>query len=322
MLTPAPFFEDVAFGPPGGAAHWVTCRDGVRIRVGHLRPEGAARGTVLLFPGRTEFIEKYGDAAGEFAARGYATLAVDWRGQGLAARLTEDRRIGHVLRFTDYQQDVAAVLQAAEALGLPRPWHLLGHSMGGGIGLRAAMDGMAVQSCVFTGPMWGIYMSPLMRPMGWTLAYAGPAVGMGLRLPPSTRYESYVTALPFEGNTLTTDRTMYERMRLQLERHPELGLGGPSLVWLREALAECRALAQRPSPALPCLTFLGAREKIVDCDAVRARMRAWPLGELDIVHGAEHEVMMETPAIRRHVFDRMVALFDATAVATPAARSA
>ena len=37
-----------------------------------------------------------------------------------------------------------------------RPLHLLAHSMGGCIGLRAVIEGMPVAACVFTGPMWGI----------------------------------------------------------------------------------------------------------------------------------------------------------------------
>ncbi len=77
-LSPAPLFEDVAGGPPGGAAHWLRTGDGIRIRVGHWRPEGTAHGTVFLFPGRTEYVEKYGDAAREFTRRGLAMLAVDW----------------------------------------------------------------------------------------------------------------------------------------------------------------------------------------------------------------------------------------------------
>ena len=96
-LTPAPFFEDVAGGPPGGAAWWLTTSDEKRIRVG-LWPTNAEepRGTVLLFPGRTEYIEKYGRTAQELAERGFATLAIDWRGQGLSDRMLDDPRIGHV----------------------------------------------------------------------------------------------------------------------------------------------------------------------------------------------------------------------------------
>lgn len=316
-LEAAPYLDDVAGGSLPGAAYWVETSDGVRIRVGHW-PVEDVKGTVLLFPGRTEYMEKYAITAGELADRGYATLAIDWRGQGLADRLLDDRRVGHVLHFTDYQKDVAAALRAARQLDLPRPWHLLGHSMGGGIGLRAAMEGLPVQSCAFTGPMWGIYMSGVLRPIGWALAMALPVAGLGHRLPPSTRYENYVLAEPFEGNVLTKDAAMYDMMRRQLEAHPELALGGPSLIWFREALVETRHLASRASPDLPCICFVGEDEKIIDVERCRQRMAAWPRGELDIVEGAEHEVLMETPAVRGRVLDRMVALFSGTRDTTEA----
>ncbi len=320
-LAPAPFYEDVAGGPPGGSALWVNTSDDVRIRVGYWKP-AKAKGTVLILPGRSEYVEKYGPAAGELAQRGYASLAIDWRGQGIADRLLDDERIGHVVHFSDYQKDLAAALRAARHLELPRPWYMIGHSMGGGIGLRAVMEGMPVQACGFTGPMWGIYMSPIVKPFGWMLSHAMPAVGLGTRLPPSTRYENYVLAEPFEGNVLTRDPEMYELMRVQMEAHPELALGGPSLIWFREALMECRQLASRPSPDLPCVCFVGAEEKIVDVQAARDRMAIWPRGELDIIEDAEHEVLMETPAVRTRIFDRLDRLFSGSEESQGNARSA
>jgi lysophospholipase len=309
VLTPAPLFDDMVGVPAGGVAYWAVTSDNVRIRVAAWRPDRPARGTVLMFPGRTEYIEKYGGLAGEFARRGYATLVIDWRGQGLADRLLDDVRLGHVNMFSDYQKDITAALAVARAIDLPEPFHMIGHSMGGGIGLRAAMEGLPVQSCVFTGPMWGIYMSPAIKPFGWALSHMAPMVGMGTRLPPTTRHEGYVTAQGFDGNALTTDPEAYRLMQDHMDVRPELGIGGPTLIWLRESLMECRSLAARPSPDLPCLTFLGAGESIIDCDAVRRRMTIWPRGKLSIVDGARHEVLMEVPQIRTRIFDEMDALF-------------
>ncbi|MEY8830675.1 alpha/beta hydrolase [Sedimentitalea sp. XS_ASV28] len=308
-LVSAPLHDDMVGVPEGGRAYWLKTSDGIRIRVGVWRPEGRTRGTVLMLPGRTEYVEKYGDTAGELGRRGYATLVIDWRGQGLADRLLDDTRLGHVNIFTDYQKDLAAAMKLARAIELPTPFHLIGHSMGGGIGLRAVMEGLPVQSCAFTGPMWGIYMSPMVKPFGWALSHVAPMVGMGTRLPPSTRHEGYVTANAFDGNALTTEPSMYRMMQDQLAAHPELGIGGPTLVWLRESLMECRTLAQRPSPDLPCITFLGSGEQIIDCEDVRQRMDRWPNGRLEIVQGARHEVLMETPEIRADVFDQLDELF-------------
>lgn len=308
-LTPAPFHADVAGGPAGGAAFWSDTADGVRIRLGVWRPEGAARGTVLMFPGRTEYIEKYGDTAAALTARGFAMLAIDWRGQGLAQRLLADRRIGHVGRFTDYQLDVAAALVAVRDLDLPRPLHLLAHSMGGCIGLRAVIDGLPVQACAFSAPMWGIAMSGPMKAAAWVSALIGPTLGMGAKLPPNSSLDNYVQAQPFAGNALTTDPDMYAMMQRQLAACPDFGLGGPSLRWLREALLEMRTLAARPAPDLPCVAFLGSNEKIVEPDAIDRRMAAWTGSALERIDGAEHEVLMEAPAIRAGIFDRMERLF-------------
>lgn len=317
-FEPAPFYDEVTGGPPGGAAWWCETTDGVRIRVGYWPCEGA-RGTILMFPGRTEYIEKYGRLAAEMNARGYAMLAVDWRGQGLADRLLDDRRVGHVVNFVDYQLDVGAALALAHDKGFPRPFHLIGHSMGGGIGLRAAMHGLEVETCAFTGPMWGIYLSPMVKPFGWALPRMADLIGMGTKLPPSTSYDPYVLANDFDGNILTKDREMFAYMRAQLQSHPDLALGGPSLIWLREALTECKYLAAQPSPALPCICFLGEDEKIIDMPSVHDRMRRWPGGALDLIPSGEHEVLMEKSAIRGHIFDRLEDLFSGRFAADNAA---
>ena len=308
QLDPAPLFTDVAPGPEGGAAYWAEASDGKRIRLGHWPLEGA-RGTVLLFPGRTEYIEKYGLCATELARRGLATFAIDWRGQGLSDRMLPDARIGHVDAFGDYQKDVAVMLRAARSLNLPRPYFLLAHSMGGCIGLRAVMEGLPVQAAAFTGPMWGIYVAPQLRAVAWSLAQMMPRVGQGHRLPPGTKIEPYPVIAPFEDNLLTTDQQMYDMMRDQLAAHPELSLGGPSFVWLREALAETKHLAGRSAPSMPCVTFLGSNERIVATPRVHQRMADWKGGRLEIVEGGEHEVLLETPELRGPIFDSLEKLY-------------
>ncbi len=310
-LLPAPLLEDVAGAPPGGQAHWLNTADDTRIRVARWTPEGNACGTVMMFPGRTEYIEKYGDTASEFVGRGFAFLSIDWRGQGLADRLLDDPRVGHVDKFTDYQQDVRASLELAEHLELPRPWYVIGHSMGGAIGLRAVFENDSFTACAFTGPMWGIFFTPLMKPLSRLTAYWGPRFGLGEKTPPTTSLESYVLSQPFEGNVLTRDPGMYKMMQDQLIAYPDLALGAPSTIWLREALEECSWLMSQTAPATPCLTFLGSHEQIVDRKAIRARMANWPSGTLIEIPDGEHEVLMEAPDIRGPVFDQLAAHFKA-----------
>jgi len=306
----APFYDELAEGPASARAYWTTASDGVRIRVA-VWPKTGAKGTVLLFPGRTEYAEKYGRAAGDLAARGYAMVAIDWRGQGLADRITDNPMTGHIDDFADYQKDVKAALAAARALDLPEPFFLIGHSMGGCIGLRAVYDGLPVAAAAFSAPMWGIRINGFLRPVAWSLSWSGAMLGMGHLFTPGTKPDSYVLVEGFEDNKLTKDRDMFDYMVRQTQSVERFGLGGPSLKWLYEGLVETARLMQAPAPDLPCVTFLGADERIVDTNRVAARMDDWPKGRLDIIPKAEHEIMMEVPQTRARFFDGVAALFDA-----------
>lgn len=311
-LASAPYYADIAYGPEDAAAFWVRTSDDRRLRIGHW-PKAAAQGTVLIFNGRTEFIEKYGQIASALSERGFASVSVDWRGQGLSDRLLDNPLIGHVEHFSDYQKDVAALMRAARALDLPRPFFLLAHSMGGAIGLRALTEGLAVRAVVFSGPMWGIRIAPHLRFAAWFLSQAMPRVGQGHRLPPGTKLDHHVLTDGFEGNLLTRDRAQFDIMHAQLSTYPELQLGGPSFIWLREALAETRHLAGRPSPDLPCLTYLGSNERVVSLAPVHERMRRWRGGELEIVPDGEHEVLMESAAVTGPLYDGIAAFFQRAA---------
>lgn len=304
-LEPAPFLTDVADGPDGGAAWWVKTADGTRIRLG-VWPEGP-RGTVLMFPGRTEYIEKYGRLARDFAAQGYGMVAVDWRGQGLADRPQHRRDMGHVVSFDEYREDVAAMRYAMRELELKQPGFLIGHSMGGAIGLRALHDGLPAAAAIFSAPMWGIRMSPFQKSIAGIVLGLSRPLGLDKSFAPTT---GPAKPMVFDDNPLTTDRGMFDYMTRQLATHPELALGGPSIRWVDAALKESRLLREMAAPPIPALTVLGSRERIVESDAVRSRMSDWPGGELFEVEGAEHEVLMEAPAFRDRVLSRIFDWFD------------
>jgi lysophospholipase len=306
-LTDAPFFTDVADGPANGRAVWLRAEDGVRIRAA-VWP-GGDQGTILLLPGRTEYIEKYGRAARDLLARGFTTVSIDWRGQGIADRALADKMSGHVDNFSEYQKDLDALLKFSVEQNLPRPFFILAHSMGGGIALRALMRNLPVQAVAFTAPMWGISMASWMRPLALTISTSAILLGQKRRYAPGTTSKSYVLEAPFADNVLTTDPDMYAYMRRQIGQHPELALGGPSMGWLHAALSECRALSLMAAPDTPALCALGPKERVVDTGPIYRRMRAWPNGRLDLYPGAEHEIMMETPAMRQRLFDSVAAHF-------------
>lgn len=292
----------------GGQALFTRTRDGLRLRIGLWSPPGA-RGTVLLFPGRTEYIEKYSPFATDLAARDYSVAVIDWRGQGLSDRLLDRPTPGHIDRFGDYQTDVAALTDVARASGLPKPWFLLAHSMGGTIALRALLNGLPVQAAAFSAPMWGIELGAIPHWAARAVSATARRLGMGGWVEPGSARQTLPLTSDHPHNLLTSDLEQFTRLCRHAADRPDLMVGGPTFSWVGEALAECRALAHLPSPALPALAAIGSDEAMVDPAPIRARMADWPGGRLVDFPGARHEVMMESPATRARFLNAIDDLF-------------
>ncbi|MRX50260.1 alpha/beta fold hydrolase [Paracoccus sp. S-4012] len=301
-MRPAPFRQLPGAAQPPAEAFLTEAADGVALRLALWRGDDA-RGTVLLFPGRTEYCEKYAPVAARLTAAGHAVLAIDWRGQGASERLIDDPRPGHVEDFAEYQRDVAALAAAARDLNLPRPWRLLAHSMGGTIGLRALTEGLEVTASAFSAPMWGIRLgSFLPEPVGARVAegitLAIGRSGRGARPIPGA---SSVLDVPFNGNRLTSNIDEYTRFMREAANWPELALGPASYDWVHAAIEECRALAAIPAdrlPSLPVLIAVAGEDHIVSPAAIHHRAEGWREARLLDLPDSRHEAMFEAPPIR------------------------
>ncbi|MDO5369983.1 alpha/beta hydrolase [Paracoccus sp. (in: a-proteobacteria)] len=309
-FQPAPLNRLSGEPPSPGQAFFLQAEDGLRLRLGLWQPRNAATGTVLLFPGRIEYLEKYDGIASRLAAADFAVLAIDWRGQGLSDRLLRDPRAGHIADFADYQNDVVEMVVAAQALGLPRPWHLLAHSMGGCIGLAALLNGLPVETAAFSAPMWGLRHPRV--PDAVITGLTGTARRLGraeLTAIGTGGGGTYLLDAPFRGNALTGDPVQWARLVAQAGSWPDLTLGGATYAWIAAARAECRRLAALPSPDLPALIALGGAEAVVSATAVRARAAAWPQGQLLDLPGARHELMFEAAPVAERFLSAAVDLF-------------
>lgn len=305
-MTPAPFHSLPGDPPVHARAFWLRAGDGVRLRAAHW-PSDQGRGTVLLMQGRTEYHEKYAATASDLNRAGLDVLAVEWRGQGLSDRLDPDSRASHVPDFADYQQDVVEMIVAAQDLDLPRPWHLLAHSMGGAIGLAALTTGLPVRSAVFSAPMWGIRLGPQLERIALTMSRVARRLGRGRRYVPTSGGEaSFVLTTSYAENLLTGDPRQWGRLIEEAVAWPEMVLGGVSHDWLFSALQECRRLAALPSPPVPTLIGLGGKERIVSPQAIHARLERWPQARLLELPEALHEPMMERPPLRRRFLDAAI----------------
>ena len=119
--------------PDGASVGTVKTSDGVILRFARWEPPPGRKGTLCVFPGRTEFIEKYFEVVRDARARGFAVAILDWCGQGLSERALPNGRKGHVYDFSEYHRDLEAFVKEVVLPDCPPPLFAIGHSMGGSV---------------------------------------------------------------------------------------------------------------------------------------------------------------------------------------------
>ncbi len=108
--------------------------DGVSLRFARWAPPPGRKGTVCLFQGRSEFIEKYFETVRDLRARGFAVATLDWRGQGLSDRVLRNPRKGYVRSFSQYQIEPPIPCATLATLRCSRPsrrWRSVRRRWGG-----------------------------------------------------------------------------------------------------------------------------------------------------------------------------------------------
>ena len=210
-MRTAQIHTDISVAPKSAEGFMITASDDVELRVGLWRTVQPCLGTVLIFPGRGDYIELYGHPISALVAAGYHALVVDWRGHGLSDRVAANPKVGHINSFAEYQYDVDAVMNCVDELALPKPLFVVGHSMGACVALRALINGMNATAAVFSAPMFGIYMASYERAAAWPLTWFLRAIGRGQMYAPGFDENSYVFKLEFATSALASSLDEYVR---------------------------------------------------------------------------------------------------------------
>ena len=298
--------------PPGAVAAMARAVDGVQLRTARWAPPTALRGTVAILHGRSEFIEKYFEVVADLLARGFAVATLDWRGQGGSTRPLKNPRKGHIDDFSLYERDIGALVDDVLGPSCPQPWFALCHSMGGAVLLSIAHAGRCpFERVVLTAPMIFPARLPFAR-AAHALVEGIDTLGFGGAFSPGGR-GAVVSALPFEGNVLTSDPVRYARSANVLAARPELALGWWTIGWAHAAFRLWRRFEEpdyaREIEGPPMLVIGSGRDRVVDLSATErfvSRMRA---ARLVVIDGAEHEVLMERDVFRDQfwaAFDRFI----------------
>ena len=203
----------------------ITSADGTKLHaLGSDRP--GPRGALVILHGYGEHLGRYAQVVDHLAGLGFSCYLVDLRGHGRSPG-----RRGHVGRWSEYWDDVDALLALVKQREGGRRPLLLGHSMGGLV---------AISYCLARGaPGPGLILSaPFLD-----LATPPPALRVGLALVMSRLFPAYSqpTALAHQG--LSHDPQVvaaYESDPL-VHRVASAGWFAQS----REAQALCRQGAER-----------------------------------------------------------------------------
>ena len=274
--------------------------------------QGPKRGTVCLFGGRTEFIEKYFEVVADLRRRGFAVATMDWRGQGGSVRELRNPRKGFVRNFADFDADLQRFMRDIVMPDCLPPYIALAHSMGGNIVLRAAaMPGVWFEKIVLSAPMVRLHSSQAKVSMrtARNAARIACAIGLGGRYVPGGS-DDYGEHWPFEGNKVTGDRERYARNNAVVEAAPDLGLGTATYRWLWEAFKSMDRLWRAdfaPAVQVPILFAIAGEDRVAQSRAIEDFALRLKLARHIVIPQARHEILQERDELRQQFW----AAFDA-----------
>lgn len=295
--------------PKGWRWHVFTNPQGRKIRFGTVAPESRIPDAVVIMaPGLSEFGEKYFELAHDLIKRNLSLWVIDWQGQGRSDRHLKNT---HKRTSTSFDDDVADfhyfimeyVKHSAVHPDVGRiPLVLLGHSMGANIGLRYIHRHPDTFICAaFSAPLLGIkdirFIPRSLRLM-ITAALeevAGNAyVFGGGDWSPKQRANV--------GKTIFSSDPVRDAIHNAWSSHdPALQVGSPTFRWLHEAEKSCAFLAQpkiMKGIKIPLLLALAGNDALVDNNAIRRAAGILPNAHLLELPGAQHEILMESDALR------------------------
>ncbi|WP_181706564.1 alpha/beta fold hydrolase [Chthonobacter rhizosphaerae] len=296
--------------PPDTVEQRLVASDGVAIRAARwparVRP---ALGTVCLFQGRGEQIEKYFPVVETLRDRGFAVATFDWRGQGGSDRLGRKRELGHVADFRHYTRDIEVFRRQMVLPDCPGPYFALAHSMGGNIVLGAAPKlAPWFRRIVLSAPFLDFGSVPFRRSTVRRLAMAMRLIGLGRSsIPGPTRKLAVVRE--FDGNPLTSDPEQFRIMTALTRIYPELWLGPPTNGWIHAAAVAMDRLEAEDFPdriQIPIMIVNCGADTLVSVDANERMARRLRSVAYVLVPGARHEIMFEAPVYA----DQFWAAFD------------
>lgn len=159
----------------------IESRDGTALIVRHWPVENP-RARVLIVPGYADHSGRYEHVADWLGEAGLDVCAVDLRGHG-----ESDGARGHVQSFTEYLEDVDALIEFATGVSEADKTFLLGHSMGGLVAINYGIERKPdFEGVIVTSPFLGVAakVSPVKVFIGRMMSAVRPRLALPNEIDP------------------------------------------------------------------------------------------------------------------------------------------
>jgi lysophospholipase len=309
-VTLAPQFRE-----PSGW-RWATFRNvaGATIRHGAIDPAGPTRATIVGVPGFGGFAEQWFELVRDLTARGYAVRLMDWRGQGGSEHYLANTHKYHAQGYdkdvADLQQFVSEIVQPEG----PRPLLLLGHSMGGHLGLRHLATHPGVfRGAFLTAPLLGVKTVKQAPGVVARVARLMNLIGFGRRYIPGHADWFFRPHYTVEDSNLSHDPLRYRVAQLYYQLKPELRIGGATWAWLDHTFRSVAWINRGDvlrRITTPVFIVQAGLDHLVDNRSQDRAVQLMANAELLALPGAKHDILMEADNIRLPLlsaFDRFAA---------------
>lgn len=309
--------------PPLWRTGWLERRDGVRLRWGHAMPDRlgpgledrVSVGTVVIVPGFTEPMEKYAEVINDLNDRCLDVWILDPRGQGGSDRYYTGRYgarpggQGYGADANDLELFLTHVVRPVPDM----PVFLLGHSMGGLIGLHHLHHYPGrFQAAALSAPMTGLKVSPPMRVVAFLMIGLSRLFRFGHRYLPGAKDWNADPEFDAGNNPVASDPVRALVHHKWFVAHPELRIGDPTFSWLDHAFQGMKAINAPGVPEAiktPVLIGSAGDERNVDPASHEALAERLPNGFIERYPMARHELFMEPDDIRSHWLEQIDRFF-------------
>lgn len=268
------------------------------IRLGHLKAKKPIA-TAIILPGLSEFGEKYFELIRTLYAQNISAYVIDWFGQGKSGRYLKNPHKRHSYGF---DQDIADLDMAIKSIIQPKtkmPLIMIGHSMGGHIGLRYLTQKHDVFSyAAFSAPLVGLREAALIPAMiAKAILNSAHAIASKHYVPGQSDWR--IEQRENYGDNIFSSDPVRDRIHnFWCENDPELQQGGVTWGWVRAAYYSCLRLQDHLHLIQTPITIAQAElDRIVDNKAIKKTAQETNANFVEL-ENAQHEIFMERDNIR------------------------